>query len=88
LNRAALLLVLLLPLAACQTAPPTHEQIVQYQMEEIVEAQAPQCVAVRSVQRDQRFDYRVACSSGEVFRVRVSADGRVRVTVYDAPARP
>jgi uncharacterized lipoprotein YmbA len=77
-NRSVLF-VALLPLAACETAPPTHEQIVLRQMEEIVEAQQPQCVAVREVRRAQRFDYRVECDDGQVFDVRVSADGRVRV---------
>ena len=71
--------IALLPLAACQTAPPTHEQIVQEQMEEIVEVQQPQCVALRQIRRAQRFDYRVECDNGQVFDVRVSADGRVRV---------
>jgi uncharacterized lipoprotein YmbA len=74
-----LALLLALPLAGCQTAPPTHQQIVRQQMEEIVEAQAPQCVTVREVRRAERFDYRVECDNGQVFDVRVSADGRVRV---------
>jgi hypothetical protein len=81
-KRAALLLAL--PLAGCQTAPPTHQQIVHQQMGEIVEAHAPQCVVVREVRRTQRFDYRVECDNGQVFDVRVSADGRVRVQ----PAAP
>jgi uncharacterized lipoprotein YmbA len=78
------LCVALLPLAACVTAPPTHEQIVLQQMEEIVEAQQPRCAAVRQVRRAQRFDYRVECDDGQVFDVRVSDDGRVRVQ----PAAP
>jgi hypothetical protein len=84
----SVLFIALLPLAACQITPPTHEQIVRRQMEEIVEAQQPQCVAVREVRRAQRFEYRVECDNGQVFDVRVSDDGRVRVTARDPLAKP
>jgi hypothetical protein len=66
-------------LAGCATTPLPHDDIVREHLSAIVGAQAPQCVAVRSVQRAQRFDYRVVCQSGEVFDVRVDAQGHVRV---------
>lgn len=73
-------------LAGCQT-PPTHEQIVHEQLDEIVDAQVPDCGAVRVHVRHQRLDYHVVCQSGGAYRVRVAADGRVRVTPEPLPAR-
>jgi hypothetical protein len=37
---------------------------------------------VRLYSRSGRLDYRVECASGQVYRVRVSADGHVIVTPY------
>lgn len=71
-------------LAGCQT-PPTQEQIVREQLGEIVGAQAPDCGAVRVHLRRQRLDYHVVCQSGAAYRVRVDADGRVRVTPEPLP---
>lgn len=68
-----------LVLAACQT-PPSHEQLVDEQLDAIVDAQAPDCGTVRVHQRRQRLDYHVVCQSGAAYRVRVRADGRVEVT--------
>jgi hypothetical protein len=65
-------------LTACQTVPP-HDDIVRDHLTAIVSTQVPQCVAVRSVQRAHRLDYRVVCDSGEVFDVRVDAQGRVQI---------
>lgn len=74
-------------LGACQT-PPSHEQLVAEQLDAIVEAQAPECVAVRMHRRTQRLDYEVVCQSGSVYRVRVQPDGRVTVTPDETAAAP
>lgn len=73
-------------LAGCQT-PPTQEQLVREQLGEIVDAQVPDCGAVRVHVRRQRLDYHVVCQTGAAYRVRVAADGRVRVTPEAFPAR-
>lgn len=66
-------------LAGCQT-PPSHEQLVREQLGEIVDAQVPDCGTVRVHLRRERLDYHVLCQSGQAYRVRVHADGRVTVT--------
>lgn len=73
--------------AACQT-PPSHEQWVTEQLDAVVAAQAPECGAVRVYRRAQRLEYRVVCQSGAVYRVRVQADGRVKVTEEEANSAP
>jgi hypothetical protein len=73
-------------LAGCQT-PPTQEQLVREQLGEIVDAQVPDCDAVRVHVRSQRLDYYVVCQSGAAYRVRVAADGRVRVMSEAFPTR-
>ena len=74
-------------LGACQT-PPSQEQLVAEQLDAIVEAQAPECVAVRKYRRTQRLDYQVVCQSGSVYRVRVQPDGRVTVMPDETAAAP
>jgi hypothetical protein len=80
--------VLLLPclLAGCQTLPPapppTHAEIVRGELSQLLASDHPSCGAVQLYSRHDRLDYRVECASGQVYRVRVSADGRVRVTPY------
>lgn len=71
-------------LAGCQT-PPSQEQLVREQLTEIVAAQVGDCGVVRAHVREQRLDYHVVCQSGRAYRVRVMADGRVRVTPEEAP---
>ena len=73
-------------LAGCQT-PPTQEQVVREQLGEIVDAQVPDCGAVRVHVRRQRLDYHVVCQSGAAYRVRVTGDGRVQVTPEPLPTR-
>lgn len=78
-------------LLACQAPPPApsavpHAELVRGELAQLVAAQQPPCGAVLEYTRHGRLDYRVACASGQVYRVRVSADGRVVVLPYD-PAR-
>jgi hypothetical protein len=73
-------------LAACQTPPPpppTHGQIVRDQLTQILATQHPACGAVRLYSRRDRLDYRVECTSGQAYRLRVSGDGRVLLKPYD-----
>jgi hypothetical protein len=73
-------------LAACQTPPPpppTHAQIVREQLTQILATQQPACGTVRLYSRRDRLDYRVECASGQAYRLRVSGDGRVRITSHD-----
>jgi hypothetical protein len=74
-------------LAACQTAPPPppHAEIVRSELTQILASQHPSCGAVRLHSRRDRLDYRVECASGQVYRVRVSADGRVLITPGEGP---
>jgi hypothetical protein len=78
--------LLSLGLAACQTPPPpTHAELVRSQLAELVAAQQQRCGAVQEYTRHDRLDYRVECASGQVYRVRVRADGRVTVAPYEPP---
>jgi hypothetical protein len=52
------------------------------ELSQLLAADQPTCGAVLLYSRRGRLDYRVECSSGQVYRVRVSADGRVVVTPY------
>jgi hypothetical protein len=79
-------------LAACQTPPPppppppppSHAEIVRSELAQILAAQHPSCGAVRLYSRRDRLDYRVECASGQAYRVRVGADGRVLITPDEA----
>ncbi len=78
--------VLCLPwLAACQTPPP-HATLVRAELARLVADEQPPCGAVLEYTRHGRLDYRVACESGHVYRVQVSAGGRVVVKPYEPPA--
>ena len=74
-------------LAACQVpaGPAPHADLMRDQLAQVVGQQAPPCGAVLEYVRHGRLDYRVECASGQVFRVRVSADGRVVVKPYEGP---
>jgi len=85
-SRLALALLLAWALSACQTpppapVPPTHAEIVRGELSQLL-ADQPSCGAVRLYSRRGKLDYRVECDSGQVYRVRVSADGRVLITPY------
>jgi hypothetical protein len=75
-------------LTACQApaGPAPHADLVRDQLAEVVGQQTPHCGAVLEYLRHGRRDYRVECASGQVYRVRVSADGRVVVKPYEAAA--
>jgi hypothetical protein len=94
--RAGLLALCLPLLAACQappqgpspaSPPPPHAELVRVELDQLVASQQPPCGAVLEYTRHGRLDYRVACESGQVYRVRVSADGRVEVKPYEPPQR-
>lgn len=84
--RAAVALLGLLALAGCQTPPPEpppdplQAQIVREHLAQLLAEQLPACGEVSQYRRQDRLDYRVECSSGQAFRVRVLADGRVLIT--------
>jgi hypothetical protein len=73
-------------LAACATPPPppppSHADIVRGELAQLLATDQPSCGAVRLYSRRGRLDYRVECASGQVYRVRVSADGHVLITPY------
>ena len=86
MKAAAALLALLL--AGCQTPPlpppppePSQAEVVREHLAQLLADVAPACGAVRQYRREDRLDYRVECSSGQAFRVRVDADGRVRINL-------
>lgn len=86
MSRLVLAVLLAWALAACQTPPPappppTHAEIVRGELSQLL-ADQPSCGTVRRYSRRGKLDYRVDCDSGQVYRVRVSADGRVLVTTY------
>lgn len=83
--KAAVALLTLL-LAGCQTPPapppePSQAEVVREHLAQLLADVAPACGAVRQYRREDRLDYRVECSSGQAFRVRVDADGRVRINL-------
>ncbi len=73
------LLLLALPgLVACQApAPRPHDVLVREELALIVADQP--CGVVNAYERRGRLHYRVICATGQAYRVRVSADGRVEV---------
>jgi len=75
-------------LAACQSPSKTapHGNLMREQLAQVVGQQSPPCGAVLEYVRHGRLDYRVECASGQVFRVRVGADGRVVVKPYEGSA--
>ena len=75
-------------LAACQApaGPAPHADLMRDELAQVVGQQTPPCGAVLEYFRHGRLDYRVECASGHVYRVRVSADGRVVVKPYEGPA--
>ena len=86
MTRARLVLIalpwLLAACAAPPAPPPSHADIVRSELAELLTTDQPSCGAVRLYSRRGRLDYRVECASGQVFRARVSADGRVSITPY------
>jgi hypothetical protein len=86
-KQGVLVLGLACVLAGCQAppaapAPPTHAEIVRAELTQLLAADQPACGAVLLYSRRGRLDYRVECDSGQVYRVRVSPDGRVLITPY------
>jgi hypothetical protein len=75
-------------LAACQglVGPAPHDDLMRTQLAQVVGKQTPPCDAVLEYSRHGRLDYRVECASGQVYRVRARADGRVEVKPYEGPA--
>jgi len=75
-------------LAACQgpAGPAPHADVMREQLALVVGQQTPPCGAVLEFVRHGRRDYRVDCASGQVYRVRVNADGRVVVKPYEGAA--
>ena len=80
--------LMLCALAACQgpAGPAPHGDLMRDQLAQVVGQQTPPCGAVLEYFRHGRLDYRVECASGHVYRVRVSADGRVVVKPYEGSA--
>jgi hypothetical protein len=76
-------LLSLLWLVACETPPPLpHTALVRAELAQLVADEQPPCGAVHDYTRHGRLHYRVECESGLVYRVQVSADGRVTVKPY------
>jgi hypothetical protein len=72
-------------LVACQTPPtppPSHAEIVRGELTQLLATDDPNCGVVRWVSRRGRLDYLVECASGQAYRARVGADGRVLITPY------
>lgn len=56
-------------------APELHEAIVQNDLAEILQLQGLPCPRVDSFTTNGRLDYRIECSGGETYRIRVSPEG-------------
>ncbi len=74
-----------LGLAGCQTAPPSHRELIRDHLAKLIGAEPAPCGDVKSYVRKQRLQYRVECQTGDVYGVGVAPDGRVSVTPQ-APA--
>ena len=75
-------------LAACESTPLTHGAIVRSQLAQAVQAQSRRCDDVVAYAGDGLLDYRVKCEAGQVYRVRMGANGRIDVTALDASRAP
>jgi hypothetical protein len=67
--------------ASCRNdaEPLAHEEIIRADLAEILVLQGATCGEIRSYEVDDHLDYRVECTSGEVFRIHVTAEGHVDV---------
>lgn len=77
--------------AACQAPAPTptpHAALLRADFAALLADLQPPCGAVQEYTRHGRLDYRVVCASGQAYRVRVSADGYVRVTPAQGDVPP
>ena len=75
-------------LAACESTPLTHGAIVRSQLAQAVQAQGKPCDDVVAYARNGLLDYRVQCGSGQVYRVRAGADGRIEIKALEASMAP
>lgn len=57
------------------SAPESHEAIVQKDLVEILQLQGLPCPKVDSFTTNGRLDYRIECSGGETYGIRVSPEG-------------
>ncbi len=61
-------------------ARPSHEEIVAAEFEAILDLHDQACGTVQSFEKIGELDYKVTCTSGEVYRVKVSHEGGIDVT--------
>jgi hypothetical protein len=74
------ILLAALVLAACREAPPpSHEEIVRAHLGEIIELQGSPCGQVLDYTLDDRFNFRIRCKTGDVYRIHVNAEGHIGV---------
>ena len=61
---------------------PSHEEIINAEFEAILELHDQDCSGVVSFEKVEELDYRVTCSSGEIYRVHVSHEGHINVAPH------
>ena len=81
--------LILLTLSACgeREDTRTHEEIIRADLAEILALQGSPCGEVISYRVNERMRYRLKCENGEIYRVRVSPAGQVKVNKHDRENR-
>lgn len=63
--------------------PPSHEDIIRGDFEEILDLNEQKCDGIVSFEKISDLEYLVACGNGESYRIHVSHEGHVNVAPHD-----
>ena len=81
--------LILLTLSACgeREDTRTHEEIIRADLADILALQGSPCGEVISYSVNESTRYRLNCENGEIYRVRVSPAGQVKVNKHERENR-
>lgn len=69
-------------LAELSSDDPDHTEIVKNDLFAVITLQGASCGKVVSYDKQNNLDYVAVCESGDLYRVHVSAEGRVNVNSH------
>lgn len=65
------------------TQPRSHEDIIRADFTEILALENTECGEVMSYKQDGRLNYRIECENGDIYRIHVSEEGHVKLSIQD-----